>query len=329
LIAGERPPRHPDRVRVLVLMASVVACRGGTALHPAGSDNDDGHGILGNASAKLLTSDDDGDDPFAPRPHKEADDEFGGSDYSTYTVPSWTAPTPAHRTSPRHVQTAGLTGAIEGRVTWRGAIPEQRATPCGPIDVARVGTDRGVADVVIYIEQVKVGRPLPTDGRSATVGGAVVKRGCALLPTAQIVTPLPASVTVDGDAVAAKLRIVEPPPRAPRSVELQEGGRVEFSAELGVTRIEAVDGKLAAAWVLGIDAPYYAITDDHGHFRIDELAPGTYDVTVWRAPLPGDGSGPLVYDAPVIVHRKVTIPKPAANTKTVDRPVRLDVAIGR
>ena len=41
-----------------------------------------------------------------------------------------------------------------------------------------------------------------------------------------------------------------------------------------MTRVDSEDGKLGAAWVIGLDTPYYAITDDAGRFRIDELATG-------------------------------------------------------
>jgi len=216
---------------------------------------------------------------------------------------------------------AGLVGAIEGTITWRGALPPKRMTPCGLLDVAHIAEDRGVPDTLIVIESVKTGRQMPGEGRNATVGGAIVKRGCALLPTTQIVTPLPAGMDIAGDATPAQLRVTSAPAALAHTYDLQEAGRVSFTVGLGVQRIEATDGSLAAAFVVGSDAPYYAITDDHGKFRIDELAPGTYDVTIWHAPLPDTGTGPLRYGEPLVEHRKVTV--------AGKQPARLDVAIGR
>ena len=137
-----------------------------------------------------------------------------------------------------------------------------------------------------------------------------MKRGCALLPAIQIATPLPAALSINGDAKRARLRIT-PPAGAPKPAELQEGGRVSVQLVAGVTKVDADDGSLTAAWVLAIDTPYYAITDDRGRFRLDELAAGTYDVSIWTA----------AGGTPTLVHRTVTV--------AAGKPARLDVAIGR
>lgn len=296
-----------------------LGCRSAPPAAPAGGSNDDGAGELAQASALLLTSEGSGVDPFAPRPRRD-DGALGGTTYGNYVVPTWPSPVGVHRTYPRHQQVSNLAGAIEGRITWRGAVPGKRATACGPRQLVHVGEDRGVADVVIYIDQVKVGRTMPTDGHVAQVGGALVKRDCMLRPTAQIVTPLPAAVVIHGDPTRATLTVTPPDPGEVRTVELEEGGRYAVPLVPGLTRVEAADGSLGAAWVLASDAPYFAITDDHGRFRIDELAPGTYEVTIWHPPLPND-KGPLVYGLPLVTKRSVTV----GGTK----PVRLDVAIGR
>jgi len=36
------------------------------------------------------------------------------------------------------------------------------------------------------------------------------------------------------------------------------------------------------AWVLVQDHPYFAVTDDKGNFRIDNIPPGTYEVVAWQ-----------------------------------------------
>lgn len=302
------------------LVVLLLGCRPAQPAAPLGGSQDDGAGDLANASTRLMTAEGSDADPFAPRKRKRDDAALGGTTYGNYVVRSWQGSPGVHRTYPRHEQKPGLAGAIEGAITWRGAVPGKRQTPCGPQQLVQVGPDRGVGDVVILIEQVRVGRVMPTDGHTAQVGGMLVKRGCVLRPTAQLITPLPAALTIHGDAARTKLRVTSPAGPA-RTIELAEGGRDAVPIELGITRIDAEDGSVAGAWAIGSDAPYFAITDDHGRFRIDELANGTYEVTIWHAPLPNEGTGPLTYGAPIVTKRSVTV----AGLK----PARLDVAIGR
>jgi hypothetical protein len=332
---------------VLAAVAGLAACRSSSrpAMYPAGSEHDDGYGDLAQKSAQLLTSD--GRDPPLPAARHRRfggaeGDPYGGNPYGGAADDSddATDATPASppcgtfrrcstggvaaTASPhmaRYSAVAGLTGAVEGSVTWRGARPAALATACGPVAAAgvRIGADRGVGGVLVYIEHVELGRTMPSYGRSALVGGMIAKRGCALAPVVQIVTPLPAAVAIHGDATAAGLRITEP--SGATSVELQAAGRVVLQAEPGVTRIEADDGSLGAAWVVAADTPYYAITDDGGRFRLDELAAGSYELTFWRPPLATVSDGKLVYGAPAITRRTVVI--------DAVRPARLDVVLDR
>jgi hypothetical protein len=328
-------PRAPAAAAIL----AALACGGRPApLSPPGLPEDDGHGDLAQASMRFLTSEHPGDDhSFAVQPRRppvidDADDDddspgaargsaspdaFGGALYAGHVVPTWPALHVDRRMKYR--QADHLTGAIEGAVTWRGALPGELTTACGPIEPIAVGADRSLAGVLVYLQQVSVGRALPNEGRPASVGGLVAKRGCALLPAVQIATPLPAPLLLHGDAARARLRVT-PPAGAPRLYDLEEAGRAGLQLQAGVTRVEADDGSLAAAWIVAADTPYYAITDARGRFRLDELAAGTYDVTVWHPAVPALANGALTYGPPLVVQRAVRVED--AQTS------RLDVALG-
>jgi len=322
--------------RAVLLIAVMTACGSSqrSRMYPAGSDKDDGYGDLAQKSARLLTSPDTDASLFAPRHRHRPGDPYGGDPYGgamyggdsyggatdpANALPGWTIPGAGR--SPRYSATLGLTGAIEGTVTWRGAPPAPLLTACGTIEnpAVRIAANHTVGGVLVYIERIAVGRTVPSFGRPAVVGGTVAKRGCVLAPALQIVTPLPAGLAIHGDATEVTLRVTSP--SGPRPFDLEQAGRIVLQAQPGVTRIEADDGSLGAAWVVASDTPYYAITDDRGRFRIDELAAGTYDVTFWRPPLADTANGRLVYGAPVITHRSVKVAPP--------RPARLDVAIDR
>jgi hypothetical protein len=322
------------RARAVLLIAAVVACGSPqrSRMYPAGTDKDDGYGDLARMSARLSIGG--GTSPFAAHRARtastdadaDAGDPYGGASYGGAATDGG-APIAlalqgngaAIRALPRYTPKTGLTGAIEGTVTWHGAPPPPLTTGCGPVENPgiRVAANRGVAGVLVYIEHVEIGRAPPSVGRSPTVGGIITKRGCALGPALQILTPLPADLAIHGDATEARLRVTLPGGSAP--FDLQPAGRIVLAAQPGVIRVEAEDASLAPAWVVAADTPYYAFTDERGRFRIDELAAGSYDVTFWQPPLATTVNGKLVYGAPVVVHRPVRV--------DLVRPARLDLAL--
>ena len=65
------------------------------------------------------------------------------------------------------------------------------------------------------------------------------------------------------------------------------------------------------AWIVVRDNPYFAVTDDTGKFRIDEIPPGRYRATAWHEGwlVTGkDKDGRPVYDAPRVLTQEVTVP---------------------
>jgi hypothetical protein len=308
-------------VRTLAVVA-LVACSGAprtSKLAKAGDEHDDGAGLLARASTSLdLSGADEGGfgEAAARAPGVGGEtyggstyggDPYGGATYANWTIPQWSNNAPTR--TPAYGVIVGLSGTVEGTVTWAGAPPPKVTTACGPIGnpTLHVGTDRAVGGALVYIEKVVVGRPTPYLSRPASVGGVVAKHGCVLAPAAQLVAPLPAAITINGDASRARVRVT-PPSGTPATQDLQEAGRISVALSPGVTKIDAEDGKLGAAWVIAIESPYFAITDDTGRFRIDELAPGTYDLTFWQAPIAqASGNGTLTYGAPIVTHRTVKI----------------------
>ena len=344
----------PGRRRAARLAAGVVgataaaaflatACGGPSraSLAKAGTEKDEGAGDLARASLHLSSAGSNTEpDGFTDvgRPARRWDVSYaspygggtyggdpygglayGGGGYANWVIPQWSYSPPNRM--PRYNVLAGLSGAVEGTVTWLGAPPAKVSSACGPIDnpTLRVGTDKAARGVIVFIDKVATGRAVPYYTRPASVGGTIAKRGCALVPAAQIVSPLPGSLTIHGDAERTKLKLFGEK-GAPAIAELQEGGFVQVEAKVGVTRVESEDGKLAPAWVIGLESPYYAITDDGGRYRIDELAPGTYELTFWHPPVATtNAGGTWTYGAPIIVRRSVKI---GAKTSQLSVPLR-------
>ncbi len=328
------------RLLSLALVTSLAAACQRPAqqpLYPAGSDRDEGHGLLARASTKMLTSD---ESETATLPDWRAraveedyeygaeyggdaygipDGAFGGASYASYRVPPW--PYPSVNRMPSYSYRQDLRGAIEGTVAWRGATPTL-VTACGTVTPVRTGRGGSLPGAVVYIENVTVGRaPLHASGemRPLTVGGVIVKRGCSFAPAVQLVTPVPAQVTIHGDRRASKV-VVSMPQGPTRASELQEAGRLALPMKAGTLMVESEDGTVGAAYVLGLETPAYAVTDEAGHFRIDELAPGTYQLVAWFPPVPTLVKGKLVYGEPAIVRRSVHVDG--------NRATRIDLALG-
>lgn len=298
--------------------------------------------MLARASSKMLTSDDPEPALFPERKTTRrsvpddydydgseyggdiyggpADGAFGGAGYATYTVPPWTYP--SVNRMPTYSYRQDLRGAVEGTISWRGATPTL-TTSCGAVTPVRTGSNRALAGAVVYLENVTVGRtPLHATGemRPITVGGVVVKRGCSFAPSVQLVTPVPAQVTIHGDRKATKV-VMWMPQGPKRAGDLQEAGRIALPMKAGTLKVESEDGTLGAAYVLGLETPAYAVTDETGTFRLDELAPGTYQLVAWFPPVPTLTNGKLVYGEATFTRRAIRVDG--------NRTTRLDLSLGK
>ncbi len=246
-------------------------------------------------------------------------------------------------------------GSIVGRVTWPHA-------PRAPRELAHAGGERAcgdsipneslvvdargsVANAVVYLEDIRRGRsgiaaasPRAAYGhdygfrygRRLQIGGVVETIGCRFLPHVQLLAPRGAVLRLkNGDAGQRTVRARQwsdssrdlifsqtlAGGAAPQGVRLDRDGFVELRS--------LEDGEAANAWVVVQAHPYYALTDESGLFRLDEIPPGVYRLAVWHEPvvLGVDAGGSLVLGEPVVKHAKVRV--------RVGVTTRLDVALDR
>ena len=91
----------------------------------------------------------------------------------------------------------------------------------------------------------------------------------------------------------------------------------------GVVRILCDAHPHMFAWMVVHDSPYVAVTDDRGAFRIDDIPPGTYKVTMWHEgfrPKGLDKDGRPIFDEPRTITKDITIAPRA--TATVDFEIK-------
>ena len=309
----EKQSQYADDGAGWLARASVHAWIGGED-----GDDDDTAGIVQRAEIAPVGGEDYGDNPFAGDP-------FGGLNYAGWHPQSWDA-NKLDTFAPSYETTDGLTGAIEGAIAWVGPTPARLTSSCGAIEPSlRIGPRGALRGVVVYIEKIETGREIPTASRPMVVGGTIAKRGCGFEPVVQIVAPTSmtssAPLAIYGDDRPSSVHVTHPDGAA-STVALQAGAITAVTVPPGVTRVADVGGTSGAAWVVGLDTPYYSITDDAGHFRIDQLPEGPFVVTVWLPPSPHVGANGIVtYGDPIVVTRKVNV--------VAAKIAAMNVAVGR
>ena len=91
----------------------------------------------------------------------------------------------------------------------------------------------------------------------------------------------------------------------------------------GVIRVLCDAHPHMSAWMIVHDSPYVTVTDDKGAFKIGDVPPGAYRVTMWHAgfqPKGDDKDGRAIFDEPRTVTKEITIAGRA--TATVDFELR-------
>lgn len=184
---------------------------------------------------------------------------------------------------------ADSSGSVEGTVKYAGAkkagapiaVPKPMSA-CGkskaPPDLL-LDADRALANAVISVSGVaNAPKPAPATAQ-------IDQKGCVYLPHVQAVPAGSKLVLVNGDPllhnvharrgdltlVNLAMPVQGQKLDAPSSV-LAKPGVVSFRCDAGHTWM--------SAYVHVFDHPYFAVTDDKGHFKIDGLPPGTYTVKI-------------------------------------------------
>lgn len=207
-------------------------------------------------------------------------------------------------------------GTLVGRVRFAGEPVKAEPIPvrknvdvCGdakPSEALVVGANRGVNNTVVYLEGVARGKkPADLELDNAT---------CLFVPHVSAVT------------VGAKVRVRNADPILHNTHGFHDKVTVFNIAQpfkdqviditqrikkVGVIDLQCDAHTHMRAWMVVRDNPYFAVTDDHGQFRITDIPPGRYKVVAWHegwVVTGKDKDGRPVYDAPRVLIQEVTIP---------------------
>jgi len=182
-------------------------------------------------------------------------------------------------------------GTISGTVSYAGTPPTPAALEiskdrdvCGTRPAydqsLLVGTDHGIANVVVT---------MPTIAKGRAVQLSIVEfdqKGCEYIPHVAV---FPAGSVVEirnSDGILHNIHtesIVNP------VIDVAQPG-FKKTIRVSVARPEAIKVTCDAhnwmeGWWYATANPYYAVTDAHGHYMIGGIPPGTYSMRIWQEKL--------------------------------------------
>ncbi len=182
-------------------------------------------------------------------------------------------------------------GAVTGLVKFSGAAPartklavDKDLSVCGQggeklSEVLVVSASKGIKNVVVTLEGIAEGKKFA--GKTATLD----QRNCVYSPHV-LVVPVGGQLNLlNGDGVMHNVHAYslkntpfnESIPATKKSVKT-----LPFSE---VVKMGCDVHKWMGAWVVVVENPYYAITDESGGFEIDEIPAGKYTLRAWHESL--------------------------------------------
>ncbi len=182
-------------------------------------------------------------------------------------------------------------GTITGTVKFKGTAP-----PAAPLDVNKdkevcaltpkfskelvVGSDGGVQWAVVSLTNIQKGKAF--DAAKPVLD----QKGCEYLPH---VTLVPANVQLDITNDDGILHNIHTHGKKNPDVNMAQP---KFKKTINTTFKEAEAVKASCdvhgwmtGWIVVMDHPYYAVTDEKGTFKLTDVPPGDYEVKVWQEKL--------------------------------------------
>jgi plastocyanin len=220
-------------------------------------------------------------------------------------------------------------GTVAGVVRFVGTPPTLSPIPvnknrdvCGDQKASEalvLGSDRGVRDTVVMVEGV-------TRGKKGTADVIVDNRNCVFVAHVTAVAPGDRVRVRNSDPILHNTHGFLGQPTVFNLALPNKDQMIDITKRLGkpgLVRVLCDAHPHMFAWMLVHDSPYVTVTDASGAFRIADVPPGTYKVTMWHAgfrPKGADKDGRPVYDEPRTMTKGLTIAPKA--TATVEYELR-------
>ena len=214
-----------------------------------------------------------------------------------------------------NVVTVSNGGTISGTVRWSGRCLLGLDFPvtkdpqiCDPeskkrVDLERleVGSQGGVANTIVYLKNIYSGKAmvLPEQRRHLD------QKHCRYVPHILLV---PQGATLQMESSDATLHTIHMEGAATFNLPFPFTNQItaRTMSTPGLVHIRCNGGHVwMNAEMMVVPHPYYAVTDESGHFEFTEVPPGTYQVVAWHEGWGREGIE-QVYD--VLTQRRVDRP---------------------
>lgn len=183
-------------------------------------------------------------------------------------------------------------GEIRGSVTYVGVVPtpstvlvKEDSEVCGEerdVQWLMVDSGRGLSNVVVSLTDITSGA-----SAEARVSAPVLDQdGCDFSPHVVIV-PVGATVSVlNSDPVTHNIHTAAFANRPVNRAQPADVHSIDLSFAVAErVRVRCDMHEWMSAWIVVVDHPYVAITDDSGAFVLENVPPGTYTMEVWHEEL--------------------------------------------
>ena len=182
-------------------------------------------------------------------------------------------------------------GSIVGFVAIDGDIPadsvvlttvDQKVCGASIADSSIVHSGDSLANVVVWLSDVREGKPLPVERRTE-----IVNVGCRFEPRVQAVV---AGTTVNvrnDDHLAHITRFStagasDTLARTPLTDDGQVVPNEHIAARSGLVAATCERHPWTRGYIAVFESPYFAVTDVRGSFRFDSVPPGKYRLVAWH-----------------------------------------------
>lgn len=183
-------------------------------------------------------------------------------------------------------------GSVTGRITYQGEPPPTAtirvttdADVCGEEKTSPsllVGPDKGIANVVVRLADIQQGKPLatPTDV-------TFDQKGCEYAPHVLL---FPAGSTIriqnsDGILHNTQVNAEMNPSFNVAQPKFRHVVEKKIRHPEMPMRVQCDVHRWMRGWWVAQEHPYYALTDAHGAFVLDDVPPGTYRLELWQEAL--------------------------------------------